>query len=158
MPDRDRAAGGVLRVARGLSWLDWWTLAEATAWLALARLAILLLNFRVLSRRLGVAMHESPLADDERRRPLLRRMRWAIDAVSRRVPWRCMCLERGVAATMMLRTRGIDSTFYLGVAREADGGPVRAHAWVRCGTYFVTGGEDHSRFAVVSTFAAGARP
>jgi hypothetical protein len=136
-----------------LSWADWWTLSEATVWLALARLAILLMRFSALSRRLGEHMHEATLDDDERRGPVLRRIGWAIGAVSRRAPWRCKCLEQAVAAKMMLRTRGIASTLYLGVARDPAGTSVQAHAWLRCGSYYVTGGEDRERYAVVSTFA-----
>jgi len=145
----------VLRTARRLSCLDWWTLAEATVWLALARVAILVTGFRALSRRLGVPMQESTETDDDRHRPVLRRIRWGIAAVSRRAPWRCMCLEQAVAAKMMLRRRGIASTLYLGVARQQTGASIQAHAWVRCGSYYLSGGEDHARYAVVSTFAEG---
>ena len=148
-------AGSVLRTARRLSWLDWRTLAEATAWLAFARLAILLMRFPALSRRLGIPMQESTHDDDDRRRPDLRRIRWAIGAVSRRAPWRCKCLEQAVAAKMMLRRRGIESTLYLGVAREESGASVQAHAWLRCGSYYLTGGEERARYTVVSTFAEG---
>ena len=146
-------AGSTLRTALRLSWVDWWTVAEATGWLALARLAILLVRFPALSRRLGVPMHESTTDDDERHKPALRRIRWAIGAVSRRAPWRCKCLEQAVAAKVMLRRRGMESTLYLGVARENSGASVQAHAWLRCGSYYVTGGEDRARYAVVSTFA-----
>ena len=128
---------------------------EATAWLALARLGILLMRFPALARRLGVPMTESTQNDDEPRRPELRRIAWAIGAASRRAPWRCKCLEQAVAAKMMLRRRGLASTLYLGVAREESGAPAQAHAWVRCGSYYVTGGEDRARYTVVSTLADG---
>jgi hypothetical protein len=145
-----------LRTARRLAWADWWTLLEATLWLALARLAIVLLRFPVLSRRLGTPRRESTFDDDERQRPVLRRIRWAIGAVSRRAPWRCKCLEQAIAAKMMLRRRGMASTLYLGVAREPSGVALQAHAWLRCGSRYVTGGEDRARYAAVSTFADGA--
>lgn len=145
--------GSAARTALRLSPLNWWTFAEATAWLALARLAIVLLPFSALARRLGKHMSESTVDDDDARRPSLRRIRWAIGAVSRRAPWRCLCLEQAVAAKMMLRVRGLASTLYLGVAREPGNAAVQAHAWVRCGSYYVTGGETRDRYAVVSTFA-----
>jgi hypothetical protein len=148
-------AGRALRTARRLSWIDWATFVEATAWLALARLAILLLRFPALSRRLGAPMRESTLDDDERHRPLLRRIRWAIGAASRRAPWRCKCLEQGIAAKMMLRRRALPNTLYLGVAREQGSASVQAHAWLRCGSRYITGGEERARYAVVSSFADG---
>lgn len=147
----------MIRTLRHLSWRDWGTAVEATICLALARLAVRLVRFTTLSPRLGVQMQETPLEDDHELRPVLRRIRWAIGAVSRRVPWRCMCLEQAIASKMMLRRRGIGSTLYLGVARDANtsGAQVEAHAWLRCGSYYVTGGETRSRYTVVSTYAEG---
>jgi hypothetical protein len=128
-------------------------LAEATMWLALARITIVLLPFPRIAARLGKHMHESAQGDDESRRAVLRRIAWAVGAIGRRAPWRCMCLERAIAARMMLRRRRIGSTLYFGVARDPATTAVQAHAWLRCGSYFVTGGEDRARYAVVSTFA-----
>jgi len=145
--------GGLLRTALGLSWRDWGTFFEALASLAFARLAVLVMRFHSLAARLGTPMRESTHTDDERSRPVLRRVKWAIGAVSRRAPWRCLCLEQAVAAKMMLRRRGIVSTLYFGVARDPERISVKAHAWVRCGSYYVTGGEGRGGFAVVSTFA-----
>ncbi|HEX8616177.1 MAG TPA: lasso peptide biosynthesis B2 protein [Thermoanaerobaculia bacterium] len=150
---RSSAARRTLRTARLLTWRDWWSVFEATVWLALARVAILTIRFPELSRRLGVHMQETTHDDDVRHRPTLARIRWAIAAVSRRAPWRCMCLEQAVAAKMMLRRRGIEQTLYLGVAREPDSTAVKAHAWLRCGSYYVTGGEGRDAYTVVSTFA-----
>lgn len=135
------------------SWRDWGLAIEATAWLALARLAILLLRFPKIAKRLGTPMTESTQDDDEHFRLVLRRIKWAIGAVSRRAPWRCKCLEQAIAAKMMLRRRNIPSTLYLGVAREKSGASAQAHAWLRCGSYYVTGGEDRLPYTVVSTFA-----
>ena len=146
-------AGGVLRTARRLTSRDWGTVLEALAFLAFARLAVLMMRFPALATRLGTPMTESTHDDDELWKPVLRRMKWAIGAVSRRAPWRCMCLEQAVAAKMMLRRRGMASTLYFGVARDPGDTSIKAHAWVRCGTCFVTGGEGRDGFAVVSTFA-----
>jgi len=125
------------------------------AWLAAARLVILLVPFRRFSGRLGAHMLESPLDDDPGRRGTLRRVAWALAATSRRVPWRCQCLEQGIAGKMLLRARGIPNTLYLGVARGADE-PIQAHAWLRSGAWYLTGGDGRGRYAVVSMFADGA--
>jgi hypothetical protein len=142
-----------LRTLRSLSWADRGLLAEATLRLAAARFALLFLPFSFLSRRLGVPMKET--GDDSTDRVLLRRVAWAVGAVSRRAPWRCKCLEQGIAAKMMLRRRRVANTLYLGVARGDS--QLDAHAWLRCGTVYVTGGGDNERFSVVSTFADEAR-
>lgn len=143
---------GVRRRLRGADWL---LLAEATVTLAAARVAVLLVPFKTLAARLGTPMQESPETVSEAERATLRRVAWAIGAISRRAPWRCKCLEQAFAANRMLRRRGIASTLYFGIARSD--GAIAAHAWVRSGDYYVTGGSERTRFQVLSTFAAGVR-
>ncbi len=138
-----------LRTLRSLSWADRGLLVEATLRLAAARMALLLVPFRLVSRHLGVPRRET--AQDQGDRALLRRVSWAIGAVSRRAPWRCKCMEQGIAAKMMLRRRRLANTLYLGVARGDQ--QIEAHAWLRSGTVYVTGGAGRERFSVVSTFA-----
>jgi hypothetical protein len=137
-----------------LSWADRGLLAEATLRLAAARLALILLPFRVVSRRLGAPMQHS--GEDTPDTLLLRRVAWAVTVISRRAPWRCKCLEQGIAAKMMLRRRKIANTLYLGLARGADT-QLDAHAWLRSGSVNVTGGANNDRFSVVYTFADEAR-
>jgi hypothetical protein len=121
--------------------------AEAIAYLALARVVVVVLPFRVLARRLGVRHAETPEIAGVH--PASRRVAWAIAAAARRAPWRTECLEQAIAAKAMLRRRGIESTLYLGMARD----PVEAHAWLRVGDLNVTGGRDVARYAVVASFA-----
>ncbi len=142
-----------LRTLRSLSWADRTLLVEATLRLGVARLALLLLPFRLVSPHLGAPKQET--GQDGGDRDLLRRLSWAIGAVSRRAPWRCKCLEQGIAAKMMLRRRRLANTLYLGVARGEE--QIEAHAWLRSGTFYVTGGAGRERFSVVSTFADEAR-
>lgn len=133
--------------ARRLLSRDGAWVAEAIACLALARVAVIALPFRVLARRLGVRHAETPanVSVD----PASGRVAWAIAAAARRAPWRSECLEQAIAAKAMLRRRRIASTLYLGVARD----PFAAHAWLRVGDTNVTGGRDVSRYAVVASFA-----
>lgn len=140
-----------MRRLLSLSWPDRALLAEAVVWLALGRLAVKFLPFRVLSRRLGTQASVSPSAGAGRE---LTRVGWAIAAAAARVPWRAKCLEQALAAKAMLRARHVPNTLYLGVARDAVGDEgVVAHAWVRSGTVHVTGGTDVERYGVVLTFA-----
>jgi transglutaminase superfamily protein len=138
-----------------LTWGDRRLLAEAVCCLAAARLLVLSLPFRHLSRRLGARGRESaPAAHAEATARALRRVVWALRAAARRLPWRCACLEQGIAGKMMLRRRGVASTLYLGVAREGEAGSsATAHAWLRSGDFVVTGGAGRERYTVVATFA-----
>lgn len=134
------------RVRRLLS-RDGAQVAEAIAYLALARVAVIALPFRLIARRLGTRQAETPAVAGVH--PASRHVAWAIAAASRRMPWRTECLEQAIAAKAMLRRRGIASTLYLGMLRD----PVAAHAWLRVGDLNVTGGQDVARYAVVASFA-----
>ena len=134
------------RVRRLLS-RDGAQVAEAISCLALARIAVMALPFRVLARRLGVRHAETAAIASVH--PASRGVAWAIAAAARRAPWRTECLEQAIAAKAMLRRRGIASTLYLGMARD----PVAAHAWVRVGDTNVTGGGNVARYVVVASFA-----
>ncbi|GAE44160.1 hypothetical protein JCM21738_846 [Mesobacillus boroniphilus JCM 21738] len=52
----------------------------------------------------------------------------------------------------MLQRRGINSTLYLGTAKD-ETGKLIAHAWLRSGSYYVSGAEEMNRFTVVSKFS-----
>lgn len=138
---------GWSRRARRLLSRDGARVAEAIAYLAVARAAVVVLPFRVVASRLGVRHAETPAAACADAASL--RVAWAVAAAARRTPWRSECLEQAIAAKAMLRRRGIASTLYLGMARE----PVAAHAWLRVGDLNVTGGRDVGRYAVVASFA-----
>jgi hypothetical protein len=124
-------------------------LMEAASGLTLAQLQVRLFGFRRLAQRLGVHMAQAPQAQPEAVLEA-RRIRYALDVAARNLPWKPVCLPQAIAATRMLRRRGIASTLYLGVDRTRD---LDAHAWVRVGGVVVTGGPVDDRFAVVSTFA-----
>lgn len=124
---------------------------ETLCWLLAARIVVRVLPFRVIAARLGGAgaesPHDIPSADAARAREIGSLLR----AVCRRVGWHPSCLVRSTAAMMLLRRRRLEGTLYLGVAREADQ-PLRAHAWVRCGDVFVTGGKQKDSFTVLGSF------
>jgi len=114
---------------------------EAGFWLGVARLAVLL-PFRLLARGLesqSLRVSESPSR--------VRDVAAAIAAAARLLPFRCECLERSIAAKLMLRVRGIPNTLFLGFAR-----PAVSHAWLCSGDDVVTGGDDVVRYAVIATF------
>lgn len=125
-------------------------LAEAARSLALARLAVKAVPFRrlapILSKR-GLAPSRVGTPDQ------LDRIGWAIQTASRHVPWRCRCLEQAIAGKMMLRRRGIANILWLGAAKDGERG-IAAHAWLQCGTWFVTGGTEGGRhYAALASFS-----
>ena len=125
-------------------------LTAAILWLGLARFSIVFFSFR----RVG-QMATRPVKAVGRSKynhsVTVKRIRWAIAAASRRVPWRTMCFEQGLAAHLMLRRRGLPSVLYYGVAPNEEKGLV-AHVWVRVGLTDIVGCEIAAQFAVLAIF------
>jgi hypothetical protein len=127
-------------------------LLEALVLLALARLAVLVLPFRWVARVLGKQEKETPRQDDPANAALVLHIKKMMQRTSRNVPWTSKCLDQAVAAKIMLARRGIAATVYFGVKNDAKEN-LKAHAWLRCGTLYVTGGRMRRRYTVINTFA-----
>jgi hypothetical protein len=123
-------------------------LAEGLATLVGASLAIRLMPFRRLAAAASRGAASPSAAPDDAR---MRKLRWAIEAWGRRVPWRAVCFQRGLAFHMMLRRRGIDSRLHYGVSPTGDDG-LSAHVWISVGGRTWLGGEEAPRFALLATF------
>lgn len=122
--------------------------------LALARAAMICLPFRRIAAWLGTpgAMSPDAVADDEVR--VAEEIGWAVGVLARRVPWDGRCLAQALAATWMLRRRGLEGTVSFGAARAgAVDSEFTAHAWLQVGPCIVTGGPGHERFNTLTTFA-----
>ena len=129
-----------------------WKLLVLEALLELARARVLkLLPFKVSARTLGVRREESShmrRAEDER---TLYEVSKAVGWLARHTPWESKCMEKAIAARNMLVRRGISCTLYFGMGRDPSGRLV-AHAWLRSGTYVVTGRQEMQSFTPVEWF------
>jgi hypothetical protein len=123
---------------------------EAILWLAVAGLAIAVLPFRNIGL-LAARPIRRPKPPDQVRLTKVGRIRWAIVAAARRVPWRAVCFQQGLAAQFMLRRRGIPSVLYYGAAQDDRSG-LSTHVWVRDGDVDVVGGAIANGFAILATF------
>jgi hypothetical protein len=127
-------------------------LMEALVLLALARLAVLLLPFRRVARLLGRQYAQTPELHDPKQAAVVRCDAAMVGKAAKNVPWTSKCLDQALAARLMLARRGITATVYFGV-KNGEQGQLEAHAWLRSGAQFVTGGENRDRFTVINTFA-----
>ena len=73
-----------------------------------------------------------------------------VSRVARKTPWQSKCFVQALVAQTLLKNRHLPSTLYLGVGKDENQKPI-AHAWIRCGSYFVTGGNG-ADYAVVAKF------
>lgn len=135
---------------------------------AIARIVILIIPFRKYKRHLGILHNESSYKVNEEEFIIASKISWGIGVVSRYTPWQSKCLVQALTAQYLLWKNKIDSTLYLGVGKEE--GIVKksdmnndnynkefkiiAHAWIRCGSLYVTGGNGRN-FAIVAKFEKG---
>lgn len=86
---------------------------------------------------------------------LARDIGWAVRTAASFTPWNSSCLAQVIAAQRMLQRSGIPGVFYIGAAREPRDSishGLGAHAWLMCGSEFITGESGHERYAVLSAF------
>jgi hypothetical protein len=102
--------------------------------------------------RLGAPPPAIPLASGAAQQA--QRVGWAVRVLAHYLPWDARCLAQAIAASWMLRRRGLPSVFYLGVDHGRETW-LEAHAWLRCGDEILTGEPQHERFKVIAVFSEG---
>ncbi len=81
-----------------------------------------------------------------------KKVSYAVNQVCNKTKWESKCLVRALTAQRLLSEKGIVSTLYLG-CKEDENGKMVAHAWLRCGQAYVTGGNGTSDgYAIVEKF------
>jgi Transglutaminase-like superfamily len=156
MPDHDGRAlhrrRNFVRVFRklgllpGMSAAQRLLLVEAALFLALARLAILVIPFR----RIVPWLERSPDAP-QRDAVTIATVRQAVEIASRNVPWNAVCLPQAMACKAMLARRGQGSALHIGAARGAGDG-LMAHAWLVAGGEIVIGEDRSSEMTPLARF------
>lgn len=126
-------------------------LLEAFFYLGWARI-LKVKPFSKVAPALGEHMKETTNEVNEANTALIKNVSHAIHIMSKYTLWESQCLVKAIAGMMMLEKRGIDSTLYLGTARNETGEMI-AHAWLRSGPFYLTGAEGMEKFTTVGTFA-----
>ncbi|MEJ9114166.1 lasso peptide biosynthesis B2 protein [Bacillus paramobilis] len=124
---------------------------EAYTYLGWARF-LKSMPFSKIAPTLGTHMDETSLNCNESNKLILRSISEAIHIMSQHTFWESECLVSAIAGMKMLKRRQIESTLYLGTAKDKNG-KMLAHAWLRSGPFYITGAEEMKRFTVVSKFA-----
>ena len=82
----------------------------------------------------------------------VKRIVWAVNEASKYTPWESKCLVKAITAQRMLKGYKIYSTIYLGINKDGENN-MEAHAWLRCGSMYVTGGYEKEGFKEVAKFS-----
>ncbi|MUT68059.1 lasso peptide biosynthesis B2 protein [Paenibacillus sp. NEAU-GSW1] len=132
-------------------------LIESWFYLAWARW-LKALPFKKVAPRLGDTARETARAAecDKDTAALIGDIAKSVRIMSRYTMWESKCLVKAIACMKMLQKRGIESTLYLGTAKDEQG-KMTAHAWLRSGDAYLTGEEIMDRYAVVAVIGNFAR-
>ena len=129
-------------IARGYRFIRYNEHKELTlkAWILSARFRFQMLyeDTAKLNQKWGIEGEETPedATLDEYR--FCKRVSYAVNQVCNKTKWESKCLVRALTAQRLMAEEGIESTMYLG-CKELNGKMV-AHAWIRVGRMYVTGG------------------
>ena len=116
---------------------------------AFYRFLILLIPTKRLQSFMGTQNEESTTEVSQEWLWEAARISHIINRICQHTPWESKCLVRAMTAQHLLKRKHIPSTLYLGVGKDDDN--MIAHAWLRCGEFYVTGGTGE-QFAVVAKF------
>jgi hypothetical protein len=103
-----------------------------------------------LEDRLGVRGEETPFEESRDKIDLARLYAFHINRITERLPWEEKCLVRALTLRKFLIIKKIPCTIYLGVTTEK--GKLEAHAWLRCGNLWASGGSGDG-YTTVAKFA-----
>lgn len=127
---------------------------EAYFWSAFFRYQMLHENTKKLYVKWGIAGEESSENVTLEQYREAQRISYVVNRVCDRTKWDSKCLVRALTAQRLLAVNGIESTLYLG-CKEDEKHTMIAHAWIRCGRLFVTGGDGMADgYAIVEKFKA----
>lgn len=124
---------------------------EALFLSAYYRYLILKRPFAQISKKIGTLGYETEQIPYQDARMLIKMVQTAVGAVCGHTPWESKCLVQALTAKRMLNRRGLSCTMYMGVALEPDG-EMAAHAWLRCGVLYVTGGNGAKTYTITTIF------
>lgn len=127
-----------------------WLTVEVWFWAAVFRLMIFFVPVKYMKKHYGISGGESPLFESKYNYQKARSIAYHVNRIADHTPWESKCLVRALTAQRLLSKRKISSTLYLGVKK--DGELMIAHAWIRTGEYFATGGNG-SGYTMVAKYS-----
>ena len=124
---------------------------EAFILTGIMRFKILKVPFNKLKKSMGTVNKESSKEISIEDARVVMNIREKVTIISKHTPWESLCLVQAMTVQRMLKKRGLSTTLYLGVNKDKENN-MRAHAWIRCGSIYVTGGNG-SGYANVAKFS-----
>lgn len=105
---------------------------------ALYRVIIIIIPFKKLSKHMGEYNKVSNYNPSQEEIHYISKISRIISKVCFNTPWESKCLVQALIGQKFLSKNKIESTLYLGVSKDSRKELI-AHAWLKCGEYYVTG-------------------
>ena len=112
---------------------------EVWFWAAVYRLMIVFVPVKYLKKHFGISGEESSPEESKDNYVKAVKIAYHANRIAEHTPWESKCLVRALTAQRLLTKKKISSTLYLGVKKEGE--TMAAHAWIRTGSYFASGGD-----------------
>lgn len=128
---------------------DKWLTVQVWLWAAVFRMIVLFVPIKYVKKYYGISEEESSEQESKESYMKARKIGYYVNRVSEHTPWESKCLVRALTAQRLLAKKDVTSTLYLGVKNEEK--KMVAHAWLRTGCFYVTGG-DGSDYTMVAKF------
>ena len=116
----------------------------------LAKLAISLLPFRRISPFLG-ALNDKSSEKTLALSTIPKSIKSSIEIADRNIPCHNKCLVLAIAGQTLLKRKMVPSDLFLGLKKDID--KTKAHAWLKCGDFFVTGKKGAHNFTEIAVFS-----
>ncbi len=113
------------------------------------RMQLLWIKPKYLQKHWGEEGKESEAKEDVECYRYAYKVSQVVNRICSKTSWESKCLVRALTAQKLLKEKNIHTTLYLGCKMED--GKMVAHAWLRCGEMYVTGGNGDG-YAVVDKF------
>lgn len=119
---------------------------------AYCRICMLFVPPEKLQKHWGKAGEESKPVETQANYQYCARVGKHVNHIANKTTWESKCLVKALTARKLLMRKGISCTLYLGVGKDENQKMI-AHAWLRSGECFVTGGNG-SGYSIVAKYAS----
>ena len=133
---------------------DYYLFSEALLFLAVSRLILIFLPFKIIAPFIGklITKEDTNPANTVAILDILP-LQKAIARGCRYSFWRTKCFEQALAAKMLLKRRGLPFVLYFGVLKDEKEVKLNAHAWVSYSGTIISGNMPNlESYTIVSRF------
>lgn len=105
------------------------------------RFMVMHIPMKKIYLRLGQKDLESPMEESEENLRIAKLYAFHVNRITEHLPWDAKCFVRALTLKKLLGQKNISCTIYLGIKKENNN--LSAHAWLRCGLLYLSGGTGH---------------